>query len=106
MAKEAHKQPTLREIWGGILPRFLDKETTPAIPFWPPDVFALCAYALKQQSRYVRVVSKGWPPVQANQTLQSWAKETRQSALDWLVAWDVKREVDLPVKVSHLWTSR
>ena len=95
----------MREIWGGILPRFLDKETTPAIPFWPPDVFALCAYALKQQSRYVRVVSKGWPPVQANQTLQTWARETRQVALDWLVAWKTGSELAPPLKVRHLWTS-
>jgi hypothetical protein len=102
MKFEAPKQPTLREIWGTILPRFREPGK-PKMPLWPPDVFALCAYALKQQSRYVRVVSKGWPPLQEGETLETWAKGIRDVAMRWLSVWHAERPEELPAEVSHLW---
>jgi hypothetical protein len=100
MGNEQPEPLTLRKIWGTILDRFLT-EQEPAIPRWPPDVFALCAYALKQQSRYVRVVSTGFPPVKPG---GSWQIDARNSAKGWLGAWQTG-EPSLPAPVEHLWAA-
>lgn len=64
---------TLRQAWRGVLPT-LPNEGAPSMPTWPPDVFGLCAYALRHASAYVRVL-KNWPPCTDP---DEWAKETRR----------------------------
>jgi hypothetical protein len=98
MTSEPHPQPTLRDIWSAILPRFSDRSKPPAIPRWPPDVFALCAHALKQQSRYVGVVAKDWPPLPP----AAWAKQVREIAFEWLLAWPDPNP-DIPPRVQIWW---
>lgn len=101
MDPHPHKQPTLRDIWSSILPRFNDKANSPAMPMWPPDVFALCAYALKQQSRYVRVVSEGWPA--ANEAdRKTWLANLSKRAAQWLQTF-TPTGGKLPPRIQKLW---
>ena len=101
IAGSPHSQPSLRDIWGTVLPRFEDTAKVPAFPLWPPDLFALCAYALKQQSRYVRVVSEGWPS-SSDADREKWLAGISRNAIGWLEALP-PRNKKLPLRISKLW---
>ena len=48
--------PTLRQFWAPIVTELMQLPES-AMPLWPPDVFALCAYAVKQNAGYLRVLT-------------------------------------------------
>ena len=68
------------------------------MPTWPPDVFGLCAYALRHASAYVRVL-KNWPPCTDP---DEWAKETRRVSQRRLQA--IFNRTPPPRLVRELWT--
>jgi hypothetical protein len=76
--------PTLLDVWKPILPRLQD-ETTRDVPNWPPDLFALTAFALRRESLYVRVLSAGWPAAEfADKGQDAWASFCRETARAWV----------------------
>ncbi len=66
---------SLRDLWRSIVPR-LGIEVSPVIPLWPPDVFALCSYSLRQAAAYVHVLSN-WPPS------PNWSTDCEAVARQW-----------------------
>lgn len=75
----ANQQLTLRQLWGGIVPGFFDAAELPSVPGWPPDMFALCCYALRQGGAYVGALTR-W----TGDDTEDWAVFCGQVAAEWI----------------------
>lgn len=80
------------------MPR-LETQPSPPVPLWPPDVFALCAYSLRQAAAYVHVLSN-WPP--RGSAMQEWGLHCEKVANAWQHAIG-SGEPTLPDAVLQCW---
>jgi hypothetical protein len=80
------------------MPR-LGAEHSPLIPRWPPDVFALCAYSLRQAAAYVHVLSN-WPP--RGRATREWGTHCEVVAKSWQQA-VADNQLALPDSVLECW---
>jgi hypothetical protein len=74
----------------------------PYFPIWPPDAFALCAYALRHGSSYINVL-RDWPPQSEKRDLANWTKLTSALAQQWLQALFLSEP--FPPTIRKLWGS-
>ena len=91
---------TLRDLWRSMMPR-LGTKGSPSVPRWPPDVFALCAYSLRQAAAYVHVLSN-WPP--RGTATPEWGIHCEEVAGAWQHA-IAGREPTLPDSVLQCWST-
>lgn len=90
---------TLRDLWQSIIPR-LGRAESPSVPPWPPDVFALCSYSLRQAAAYVHVLSN-WPPHQTARP--QWNECCEAVAAEWQKAITVEQPA-LPRAILQCWS--
>lgn len=91
---------TLRDLWSGVLPRI--REPKPRIPGWPPDAFALCAYALRHASAYAQVLGN-WPATEY--CGDRWRARCEHIAAAWREAIRDAPNYVLPDAVSNCWAT-
>ena len=81
-------EPTIGEFLAGILPRL---RTDTELPWWPPDLFALCVALLKQTGAYAQLL-QDWPPDRGNEeALAQWSSNVRKLGTQWRTALHQKR---------------
>ncbi len=95
--------PQRRDL-GAVLEHLVPGSTQGAAHLrWPPDVFAICAYLLKNTGSYVDVLRE-WPPTGTralHPEAQAWSEWAREQGKAWRAIATTKNP--LPPSVTALW---
>ena len=89
MEKREFREPadvrTVGETLEGLLPGALKRDSMPS---WPPDVFAIAAYLLRESAAYLRVIEE-WPPTTdsppegSGDDKEAWVKKMQKLGRQW-----------------------